>query len=245
MKKSEILEAEKKLNENYSKLPFTEEQKRVAEKYEDAMDLRFTPDGESWSIWQIARIESIGILNRFEQNQLDNTMIDVVLDGCKLTIFTIPQNQEQEIYKSRLRNIVSPLYFPEDSEDFSQDPYFINNKGELKHLHCQHLYKINLKSKWNNSTVYIDMPISYKQQKIHLNFCNYGLGLLFDTNGEDSYSYNTTDEIFKIISKSEVSDMGYDIAEGIEFDNDYVLFNVNKEDKIYQELCSAIKRYDR
>lgn len=239
-----IIEEEKWLNENYSKLPFTEEQKRVAEKYEDAMDLRFTPDGESWSIWQNARIESIGILNKFEQNQLDNKMIDVVLDGCKLTIFTIPQNQEQEIYKSRLMKIVSPLYFPEDSDLFSQHPYFINSKGELNRLNCQHLYKINLKSKWNNSTVYIDMPISHKQQKTHLNYNNYGLGLLFDTNGEDSYGYYSTEEIYKIISKSEVSDMGYDIAEGIEFDNDFVLFNVKKEDKIYQELFSAIKRYD-
>lgn len=241
-----LISEEKLLNEKFSKLPFTEEQKRVAEKYENVeMDLRFRPDGESWSIWQIARIESIGILNKFEQNQLDNTMIDVVLGGCKLTIFTIPQNQEQEIYKSRLMKIFSPLYFPEDSEDFSQDPYFINSKGELKHLHCQYLYMINLKSKWNNSTVYIDMPISHKQQKTHLNFNNYGLGLLFDTNGKDSYGYNSTEEIFKIISKSEVSDKGYDIAEGIEFDNDYVLFNVNNEDKIYQELSSAIKRYNR
>lgn len=248
-----IKEEEKWLNENYSKTPVTEEQKRVAEKYKNVkMNLRFTPDGESWSIWHGGQLYCIGYVSHIEPDVLDKTQINCLINGNPDTLFAKPQDEEQEFYFERYHYLKDQIYFCNYSGSL---PCILSKRNELQQILDESVLYEPINPDWEDSDIIINRdsfdypystPFSYEQQRINLEFNNYGCNLFFSANGERSFIYTSNKKICEIIGEKEAIEKGLDMDECCDYGNGYIITEIEETDihyKSIQEIVGEINSF--
>lgn len=247
MKKSSILEEEDWLNENFSKLPVTEKQKIVAEKYKKVkMNLRFTPDGESWSIWHDGKFHSIGILSKIEPDE-SGIKIDCIIDGDKVTLFTKPQNEEQEIIFKNYQYLKNPIYFY-DCKGFL--PCIINEKNELEQLWQTSCTALRLYPNFKDSDIvfYQDSsdyeytaPISYKQQRVNMELNNIECKVFFSANGIQTFIYTSDKKICEVIEKTETINEAFGVNEYYDLGNGFIIIEIDEKEKHFETIKDFVE----
>src|SRR5690606_17549818 len=103
------------------------------------------------------------------------------INGCADILYTKPQDEEQEVYFKRYEYLKDQIYFCNYSESL---PCIINERNELRQLSSPFILNEPINPDWVNPEIncnqdLLDIPISFKQQRIHLKFNNYGCELFF------------------------------------------------------------------
>lgn len=246
MKKSKILEEEKMLNEKFSMTPVTEEQKRVAEKYKNEMDLRFTPDGQSWSIWHDGQFHFIGIVSKIEQDVTGNK-INCLIDGDKVTLFTKPQNEEQEIIFKNYQYLKKPIYFY-DCKGLL--PCIINKNNELEQLLRTSFSEIPLYLNCEDSAIVqfqeysyfaCIAPFSYEQQRIYSEIDHHYSKIFFSADGKKIFIYTSDKKICELVEEKEVNKIGLDEDKYCDFGNGYIIIEIDESEKHFKNIKQIVE----